>query len=303
MNRILFLLFLFISLNLNAVDIKRIFVNPALYITGSNSLLDKGNVFFPDQLFTDKYEKYKWLNYLIAYYKSYEKSIHSIEFLCNEDSYKSVFVMQNGDRYASGNCVDISDDMKKLPRIYDYPSGKEILFHSGIYFFNDENYEFFFSVYGKTVEEINKNLKPVKIFGKTHLFNKKNNAAASLRKSLEEIERTAKSSNEIRKWIDGISSINTYSRRTVANENRPSLHSLGIAIDFVIAKSKNVYWLWSSRYKGDWWNIPIDERDEAPQKVVEIFEKYGFVYGGKWFRFDCMHFEYRPEIICYNSAF
>jgi hypothetical protein len=38
-----------------------------------------------------------------------------------------------------------------------------------------------------------------------------------------------------------------------------------------------------------------------PSVVVEIFEKHGFVWGGKWYHFDNMHFEYRPEII-YSSG-
>jgi hypothetical protein len=28
---------------------------------------------------------------------------------------------------------------------------------------------------------------------------------------------------------------------------------------------------------------------------VEIFERHGFIWGGKWGHFDTMHFEYRPE--------
>ena len=31
--------------------------------------------------------------------------------------------------------------------------------------------------------------------------------------------------------------------------------------------------------------------------IVESFEKYGFVWGGKWSHFDILHFEYKPEII------
>ena len=31
--------------------------------------------------------------------------------------------------------------------------------------------------------------------------------------------------------------------------------------------------------------------------VVEVFEKHGFIWGGKWYHYDTMHFEYRPEII------
>jgi len=32
-----------------------------------------------------------------------------------------------------------------------------------------------------------------------------------------------------------------------------------------------------------------------PWQVVEAFEAEGFIWGGKWNHFDCMHFEYRPE--------
>jgi hypothetical protein len=34
-----------------------------------------------------------------------------------------------------------------------------------------------------------------------------------------------------------------------------------------------------------------------PQEVVAIFEKRGFIWGGKWYHFDTMHFEYRPELL------
>ena len=38
-------------------------------------------------------------------------------------------------------------------------------------------------------------------------------------------------------------------------------------------------------------------RDRYPQEIVEIFEKHGFIWGGKWSHFDLMHFEYRPELL------
>ena len=38
-------------------------------------------------------------------------------------------------------------------------------------------------------------------------------------------------------------------------------------------------------------------RNRIPWEIVEVFEKHGFVWGGKWYHYDTMHFEYRPEII------
>ena len=29
--------------------------------------------------------------------------------------------------------------------------------------------------------------------------------------------------------------------------------------------------------------------------IVHIFEKHGFIWGGRWLHYDTMHFEFRPE--------
>jgi hypothetical protein len=38
-------------------------------------------------------------------------------------------------------------------------------------------------------------------------------------------------------------------------------------------------------------------RNRLPVEIVQIFEKHGFIWGGKWEHFDTMHFEYRPELL------
>jgi hypothetical protein len=30
---------------------------------------------------------------------------------------------------------------------------------------------------------------------------------------------------------------------------------------------------------------------------VRVFEKHGFIWGGAWYHYDTMHFEYRPELL------
>lgn len=32
-----------------------------------------------------------------------------------------------------------------------------------------------------------------------------------------------------------------------------------------------------------------------PASIVRAFESEGFIWGGKWYHFDLMYFEYRPE--------
>lgn len=36
-------------------------------------------------------------------------------------------------------------------------------------------------------------------------------------------------------------------------------------------------------------------------KIVEVFEKHGFIWVGSWYHFDTIHFEYRPELINYAN--
>jgi D-alanyl-D-alanine carboxypeptidase len=77
----------------------------------------------------------------------------------------------------------------------------------------------------------------------------------------------------------------TYSCRTVADTGEPSMHSWGAAIDINMAYA--AYWLW-----------PRATRAGAlPAEIIEIFERHGFIWGGKWSHYDTIHFEYRPELV------
>jgi hypothetical protein len=46
---------------------------------------------------------------------------------------------------------------------------------------------------------------------------------------------------------------------------------------------------------------PDQLNDQLAAKIAErpdvIFEKHGFIWGGKWYHYDTMHFEYRPELL------
>jgi hypothetical protein len=81
----------------------------------------------------------------------------------------------------------------------------------------------------------------------------------------------------------------SYNCRTVADTGLPSPHSYGIAIDLNLDFSD--YWYWRS-HAGH-----IEYRNRMPMEIVRIFEHHGFIWGGKWYHFDTMHFEYRPELL------
>ncbi len=86
-------------------------------------------------------------------------------------------------------------------------------------------------------------------------------------------------------------SAGTYNCRMVAGTNRLSAHGLGIAIDIATAHAD--YWYWTQPGRDGRYAY----KNRIPWEIVEIFEKHGFVWGGKWYHYDTMHFEYRPEII------
>jgi hypothetical protein len=78
--------------------------------------------------------------------------------------------------------------------------------------------------------------------------------------------------------------------RAVADTGAMSMHAYAAAIDLNVAISD--YWLWREHKTG-----AIPYRNRMPYEIVDIFERHGFIWGGKWYHYDTMHFEYRPELL------
>lgn len=87
-----------------------------------------------------------------------------------------------------------------------------------------------------------------------------------------------------------VPSAGTYNCRVIAGTNRVSAHGWGIAID--VATDKSDYWYWS-----DPTGRKVVYKNRIPGEIAEVFERHGFVWGAKWYHYDTMHFEYRPEIL------
>ena len=78
-----------------------------------------------------------------------------------------------------------------------------------------------------------------------------------------------------------------FAARKIAGTDRASAHAYGIAID--LDKSMSDYWRWQN-------GKPLHWRNRIPQAIVDAFEAEGFIWGGRWYHYDTMHFEYRPEL-------
>lgn len=86
-----------------------------------------------------------------------------------------------------------------------------------------------------------------------------------------------------------VPSAGTFNCRAVADTGLLSMHAYAAAIDINVSQSD--YWSWA-RARGD-----IPYRNRIPYEIAEIFEAERFIWGGKWYHYDTMHFEYRPELI------
>jgi len=95
--------------------------------------------------------------------------------------------------------------------------------------------------------------------------------------------------SKTRKYVEETSG--PFNWRTIKGTNRLSSHSFGSAIDVGVKYSN--YWKWSKPGADG----KYEYKNRFPLEVVEIFEKHGFIWGGKWYHYDTMHFEYRPELL------
>src|SRR5262249_35601372 len=123
-------------------------------------------------------------------------------------------------------------------------------------------------------------------YGKAVKFSKINGAAAALQQVSDELDRLPDRFLQYLRPLQG-----TYNCRPIAKTDRLSAHAFGIAIDIAAAHSS--YWLWSKPDASG----RIAYKNEIPWEIVRAFEKHGFIWGGKWYHFDTMHFEYRPEML------
>lgn len=154
------------------------------------------------------------------------------------------------------------------------------------------NYELLKEVYGLSRKQVEKNLVSVNAGGNFQ-FNRNNKASESLEKAMNELRVLAGQNRKIASCIYPCSG--TYNYRIIAGTNRLSPHSFGNAID--LARDKRDYWKWAAEEQGR------QRLQSYPKEIPEVFEKYNFIWGGKWNHFDILHYEYRPEIILKSRYF
>jgi hypothetical protein len=152
------------------------------------------------------------------------------------------------------------------------------------------NAAFFDKMYGDCAKgETQRNLVKIqwlpKLGGGDVAVTSANGVAARLNDVSAELERMPR----LRRFL--LPSAGTFNCRTVRDTGQRSMHAWGAAID--ISTRYADYWLLSARRR---------YRNRIPWRIVAVFERHGFIWGGKWSHFDTMHFEYRPELLRLRRA-
>ncbi len=152
------------------------------------------------------------------------------------------------------------------------------------------NEAFFRKMYGDCKKgDVQRNMTAITwlpgTWNKTVQVTRVNGVAEKLKQVSDEIDALPAAIKAAAYPIAGV-----FSCRAVKDTGRPSMHAAAAAIDLNLKMSD--YWLWQTAKGG---SIPY--RNRMPQEIVDIFEKHGFIWGGKWYHYDTMHFEYRPELL------
>ena len=146
---------------------------------------------------------------------------------------------------------------------------------------------FFKKMYGRNAKAVRNNLVTLDWYGQKIPFTRINHAADSLMA----VQREMKSRfPDFEPFFQQSSSFNW---RKVRGADRMSAHSYGMSIDIGVKFSD--YWRWDNPGKNETDSISYWNR--IPGEIVDVFEKHGFISGTKWYHYDTMHFEFRPDLL------
>jgi len=153
------------------------------------------------------------------------------------------------------------------------------------------NEAFFKKIYGNSKSEVESKMTEIIWCPKLVNQNIKVTTVNGIDKIVKKLSAELDNNPEFKKYINAIGG--TFSWRKISGTNRLSMHSYGMTIDINVKNSN--YWQWDCKCKNE--EVTLSYRNQIPLKLVSIFEKYGFIWGGNWKHYDTMHFEYRPELL------
>lgn len=143
--------------------------------------------------------------------------------------------------------------------------------------------ELFKAAYGSSRAGVAAGIEELDFVGQDVEFHER--AAAALARVSERLEALVDEDPTMAKYVTGELG-GTFEWRVILNTNRLSVHSFGAAIDIRVQYTN--YWEWAG--------ADFEWENQIPQQIVDAFEAEKFIWGGRWYHYDTMHFEYRPEL-------
>jgi hypothetical protein len=140
---------------------------------------------------------------------------------------------------------------------------------------------FFEKMYGNSQSAVTSNLTTINWFGTSVQVSTINEVDKKFKAVMEDLEKLLEKYHKYFKKTAG-----TFNYRKIFGTDRYNAHAFGIAID--INTEYSDYWQWDKSMK---------YKNRIPFEVAEVFEKHGFIWGAKWYHYDTMHSEYRPELL------
>ncbi|MFY0614561.1 MAG: M15 family metallopeptidase [Hyphomicrobiaceae bacterium] len=190
---------------------------------------------------------------------------------------------RNKDYLTQLHNADIEDQLAQIYPIGKCTLGRKVAFDPG----HIRSAAFLRLAYGANEYQVKRTTTLVDWFGTQVRFSTRHGAADALRRVRDDLRQLpAKYHNLLKKPARSMQWVN------IADTDQLDVHAFAIAID--LNPQFRDYWRRFSRGKK---LRTIRYRNRIPPAVVAIFERHGFIWGGKWYRYETTHFEYRPALI------
>jgi hypothetical protein len=145
--------------------------------------------------------------------------------------------------------------------------------------------QLFFATYGASAAEVGRALVPLEFLGQHLRVHPR--VKPAFQKVAARLQKLLAADPRLGPFLEHVGG--TFNWRVIAGSDKLSAHSFGVSLDINVARS--AYWQWQKPPE------PLRWRNQIPAAIVEAFEAEGFIWGGRWYHYDTMHFEYRPELL------
>lgn len=185
--------------------------------------------------------------------------------------------------FAEQRDPDIATQLAQVYPIGKCATGRKPDFDPG----RTRSMAFLRAAYGANKYQVTRTTEVVDWFGTPVRFSSRHGAADALRRVRAALRQLpAKLQQAVKRPARTLDWVN------VPNMERLSVHAFAIAIE--LRPEVADHWLKNRvgpRRKR------IRYRNRVPAEIVAAFERHGFIWGGRWHRYETGHFEYRPAMI------